>query len=165
MRRGLAAAILLILVSGLSGCCTEADRSEPARHFWCGLAAGIARLSLTRDADLIGRRVRDPDAYTGWYRAECVDVSGRDVVFGGGEPVRLRIAGRIHTVAGTACVQIRRGGRERIGIAENGCFDTVVESTGERLYIEVGYENFEGCVEWISEREPAAPCRDVMGTE
>ena len=165
MRRIGAAAILLILLGGLSGCCTEADRPESVRNFWCGLTEKIARLSLTRDADLIGRRVRHEDTYTGWYRAECAEVSGRDVVFGGGEPVRLRITGRIHTVAGTACVQVRHCGREWIGIAEDGCFDTVVESTGERLYIGVGYENFEGCVEWISEREPAASCRDVTGTE
>ena len=110
----------------------------------------LGETRLTKDAKLAGQRQTGSDDYTGTYRAECEDKTGREVLFGGGSIRRreLKVSGTLKTQSGNATVQIKTGkDTTQLTPNEDGTFETTVSLTTGGSYVVVVYDHFVGEVE------------------
>lgn len=140
----------------LTGCRLNYMEPEEMREFLDDVAEDIGSSQITDDEDLIGTRVlKDSgDTYTGDYTAECSDMSGRDVVFGGASIHNrdLFLSGSIEAKSGTATVRIRMNDEVlELEPDTDGYFETTLKFDNGGNYIMVVYEDFSGSIELTCE--------------
>lgn len=114
-----------------------------------GVAAMLGSSQITKENDLIGERTYEDQPFTGDYKSQCEQESGRDVIFGGGSVFErtIRLTGWIRTDAGSAKVRVRMNGEVLYpAVAEDGTVDLVLSMKGGGNYIMVDYDGFSGNV-------------------
>ena len=125
------------------------------QEFLDGVVENIGDSQITDDDDLIGARpLVDDDSYAGEYTAECSQMTGRDVVFGGASihDRALFLSGHIETESGKATVRIRMNSEVvELEPDADGYFETTLKLDNGGNYIMVVYEDFSGTVEMNSE--------------
>lgn len=109
----ISAAVLILLLSSLSGCCTDLgngirkeleDNEEGIRQEFNELLDGFleeinewpesfATHSITNDRDLAGNRIKGIDNYVGTYEAAYSKFDGEEYIFGGTSLKRLAGSG------------------------------------------------------------------------
>lgn len=148
--------LMVGLLLGLAGCRLKDMEPEEMQNFLDGVVENIGDSQITDDADLIGTLVLtdSADSYAGDYTAECQDMSGWDVVFGGASihNRELFLSGSVETESGTATVRIRMN--EEVLELEpdaDGYFETPLKLDNGGNYIMVVYEDFSGSIELACE--------------
>ena len=110
----------------------------------------FGRSQLTSKMHLIGERYDEQDDYTGGYKCNADNVTGKDVIYGGcttkGKIIRLK--GKINTDAGKVNISIRYGSESAdISADENGFIDKKLDFDGGGNYIIVQYKDFTGNID------------------
>lgn len=153
MKKILMLIMLLIIVFSLAGCGCNRTEEGGVIEFLDNVVSAFGSAQLTKDADLIGTRESE-DKYTGTYSAECEDITGRDVIFGGGsiEEYKLLLHGNVMANSGKANIRIRLNDSVvMLDIDESGIFETTLRLKSGGNYIMVDYEDFSGDVELVCE--------------
>lgn len=116
-------------------------------------AAALGRSQITSDADLIGERTVETDAFSGEYTAHCRDDSGRDVIFGGGRirSGQLFVSGKIRIHEGSATVIVRINKEKfEIPLKADGSFSMTLDLQSGGNYVMIDYDDFTGSAELAS---------------
>lgn len=114
------------------------------------LVGKLGQTQITDDNELIGSREAGIDNYVGSYGADCDNISGRDVIFGGASAREriLYISGNVNIESGTATVRIRLNDEVlELTPDENGYFETELSLVSGGNYIMVQYEDFKGTMD------------------
>lgn len=156
MKRSLIYIVLLSLVLSLSGCSINNMEPEETHSFLNSIVKNIADCQITEDKMLMGIRnlTNEGDSYAGKYTSTINDVTGRDVVFGGGSIYTrlLHLSGRIETTSGEAKIRIRMNDEViELKADTDGNFETELKFTSGGNYIMVVYDDFSGKVEMCCE--------------
>lgn len=119
------------------------------------IALKISKTQITDDENLIGEReYYFDDCYTGEYYAQCDNVTGRDVVFGGASVKERRLKLKVDSTSNSGNFKIRiRLGYEAIeyNTYEDGSFEKELEFNGGGNYIMIDYDNFSGNIKMTCE--------------
>ena len=148
-RAAVLAGLALLSLFLLTACGIRDMDGEEWLGFLDGLAGKLGASQITADADLLGERVCQGDAYTGNYLAECDGGTGRDVIFGGGstESRRLQVSGRVLAESGKAVVRIRMNDEVvELETDGDGRFEVELSLKSGGNYIMVDYRDFTGTV-------------------
>ena len=139
-------AVLLLLC--FTGCCYLSCGNITDRFL--NIAERLGRSQLTEDAELIGIRFSGIDRFTGIYTSSCVQVSGRDVIFGGGsiEKREIKLSGKISANSGNAEILVRQNFKVKKFSPQSGeQFEYILDFNGGGNYVMIDYDNFSGSIE------------------
>ncbi len=150
MKKGALIAVLLCAAVGLTACGLNGATPEQLYDTVENVTGWLGSSQLTADGDLIGRRVRGGDAYSGAYSAAPAGVTGRDVLFGGGSVSSrvVKLEAALQTVTGTAVVRVRMND-EVVYLSPDpqGKIETELRFASGGNYVMVDYADFTGTVE------------------
>ena len=148
MKRLCVTMLCIVMVLTFAGC--SGNWKDNAVGSWDKLANTLSKSQITKDDDLIGERtLPDDDYYTGSYTAECENIDGRDVVFGGASVYekKLKVTAKVETTSGKATFRIRLGSEvEEHTADEEGNLELDLELESGNIYIMLDYSEFTGSV-------------------
>lgn len=155
MKKVAAFLLLAVLIFSFYACTEKKSEQDVPMGMFEHMENWVGRLGknqLTEDGDLYGIRIlaEEMDTYIGTYSAECTDVTGRDVVFGGAstQARELVLSGTICADEGEAVIRIRRNDEvKELEPEEDGRFEMDLELESGGNYIMVDYDAFSGTVE------------------
>lgn len=164
MKKVLMAILTACIMINCSACGFYNMTPREMHDFLNGVAENIGNSQLTKEEELIGERKIGKDSYTGIYKSECTNITGKDVIFGGAsiETRNIYIYGYIHPEVGNAKVRIRKNW-EVIELTpnEDGYFETELSLGNGGNYIMIIYEAFQGTVELTSEYKDISMNEDL----
>ena len=154
--KGIFLFLLVCTAVGFSSCRLGEMSPQEVHDYLEGIARDLGSSQLTKDGDLIGKRISAGDSYTGKYDSQCRYVTGRDVVFGGASTERRKVIlhGFIRGEKGKARIRIRMNEEvTELQTNDDGSFATELNMESGGNYIMVCYDNFKGEVELVSDAE------------
>ena len=117
--------------------------------------SSLGGFQRTSKQQLYGMRLDGEDAYTGTYQADCRNVRGKDVVFGGCS-IQTRTLWLTVTVGarnGIVEIYVLNGDKEKEYLTPNeqGMFSKIIQNQGGNCYVVVDYADYTGTVTLSSE--------------
>lgn len=142
-----------LLLGSLTGC--GANWKSKLLYGYEKTRSSLGGFQRTSKQQLYGMRLDGEDAYTGTYQADCRNVRGKDVVFGGCsiQTRTLWLTGTVGARNGIVEIYVLNGDKEKEYLTPNeqGMFSKIIQNEGGNCYVVVDYADYTGTVTLTSE--------------
>ena len=146
-------AVILCLLALMAGCLLPACSKEAVLDVYGSAVEALGNVGLTAGIALEGERKFGEDKYTGSYRADYVNYTGDEGLFGGTmlekrEEEHVTLSGSIRCEAGTAKLVWNCGEAKPVTVAEGeGAFSRTVYLSPGSNYFNFTADGFTGSLD------------------
>ncbi len=146
--------IIICLIVMLTAMLFQVVSTEDIVNCYSNAVECLGKSQLTSNLNLIGERYDENDDYTGAYRCNADDVTGRDCIYGGCaiDERKISLKGKVNTESGELKIRVRHGAEtEYVAVDKDGSFEDVLEFDSGGNYIIIEYDDFTGEIDALTE--------------